>query len=356
MGILDTAAEIFRFSKQNNVSFTSSGSIGLASDFTTTLKTLVGPSVGFREAGEAQAYSVPPVARAAQLYATAAAKVELKDAAGNPPVWLAPGYTALTPGGTMSALVLSLFFHGKAVCFTGRDDAGNVTSILPLPTNDFTLDMFGRVLLKGALVDQTKFIFIRSVLGQGLLEFGADSITHYLGLRDSILSRSRNPIPVVELKLTDNFTASPKEITDAQTAWQVARSATNGAVALTPAGIDVVIHGDKADTSMLSEARNEVRKDVANFANMNSSLLEGNNGQSDTYSNTLQDKDEFVDLSLDTFLVPIEQRFSQLDISPGGKLTFDRAAFRGAVAPAAQGNAGTATEDAPVSLRMKEDQ
>lgn len=345
MGILDTAADLFRFSRNNNVNFTNAN-FGIASSFTSSLETLVGPTSGLVMAGEAQALTVPPIARAAQLYATAASKMVLEDAQGNVAAFLKPGETALTPGNTVAAMVLSLFFHGKAVCFLGRDGAGQVTSILPLPPAHFTLDLMGRVLMKGALVPQQEnFVYVRGLLGQGFLDFGADAITHYLGLRDSILSRSRNPIPVVELKLTDNFTATDKEIKDAQTAWQVARSATNGAVALTPAGIDVVIHGDKADTSMLSEARNEVRKDVANFANLNSSLLDGNSGQSDTYSNTLQDKDEFIDLSLDTFLVPIEQRFSQLDISPAGPLTFDRATFRNAVAPAAQGNAGTATED-----------
>lgn len=345
MGILDIASDLFRFSKQNNVDFATNGSIGIASSFTNDLHTIVGPSAGMIQAGEALALTVPPVARAAQLYATGASKMLLKDDAGTVPDYLKPGQTSLTPGGAVAAMVLSLFFHGKAVCFVGRDDSGKITSILPLPPALFTLDLFGRVLLKGQLVDQASFVYVRSLLGQGFLDFGADSITHYVGLRDSILSRSRNPIPVVELKLTDNFTATTDEIKKAQTDWQTARSATNGAVALTPAGIDVIIHGDKADTNMLSEARNEVRKDVANFANLNSSLLDGNNGQSDTYSNTLQDKDEFVDLSLDTFLVPIEQRFSQLDVSPAGPLTFDRATFRNQVAPAAQGNAGTATED-----------
>lgn len=294
------------------------------------------------EAGEAQALTVPPVAKAALLYSTGAAKAILKNPEGNVPAFLETSEGAITPGAHIAALVLSLLFHGKAVAWAVRDDQGNVTDILPLPAGHFGLDFLGRVTLKGdVLKDQERFIFIRSLLGSGFLTYGKDSITHYLGLRDSILSRSRNPIPVVELKVTDTFVADINEIKQAQVDWAAARSATNGAVAVTPQGVDVIIHGDKADTAMLSEARNEVRKDVANFVNINSSLLEGNNGQSDTYSNTLQDKDEFVDLSLDTFLIPIEQRFSQRDVSQV-PLVFDRAAFRAAVAPAAVGNVGAA--------------
>lgn len=341
VGILDTAADLFRFSRNNGVQLTSAGT-GIASSFTNTLSTVVGPSVGISEASEAQALQVPPVARATQLYTTAAQKMVLKDPSGKSPAWLGVDGTAVTPGGQIASAVLSLIFHGKCIHWAQRDAAGEVLGITQLPALYFGMDMFGQVTLKNqVLPNQKDFIFTRGPLGQGFLDFGKDAIQHYLGLRDSILSRSRNPIPVVELKVTDAFVTAD-EIKKAQTDWQAARSATNGAVAFTPNGIDVNIHGDKADTSMLSEARNEVRKDVANFLNLNSSLLDGNSGQSDTYSNTLQDKDEFVDLSLDTFLVPLEQRFSQSDVSPV-PLVFDRDVFRRAVTPAAVGNTGTAT-------------
>lgn len=349
VGILETAAELFRFSKSNNVNFTTSG-MGVASSFTNDLATLVGPSAvspGFLEAGEAQALTVPPVARAAQLYGTASAKMLLQDPQGKVPAWLETGTGGITPGGLMSGAVLSLLFHGKAVHFRSLDAEGSTTGLVQLPPNLFDMDMFGRLTFQGKPCPNPQlFIFTRGILGQGFLQFGKDAITHYLGLRDSILSRSRNPIPVVELKITDGFTATVDEIAKAQKDWQIARSSDNGAVALTPQGVDAIIHGDKADTAMLSEARNEVRKDVANYLNLNASLLDGNNGTSDNYSNTLQDKDEFVDLSLDTFLLPLEQRFSQSDVSDV-PLRFNREVFRQAVAPAARGNVGTATPEAP---------
>lgn len=341
------------------MTLTSTGT-GIASDFESTLRTVVGPDVGigFVEAGEAQALSVPPVARAAQLYTTAAAKTRLLDPSGNPPAWLAPGAGAVTPGGQIASACLSLMWHGKAVHWKVRDEAGAVTGLVQLPAVYFGMDMFGQVTVKNKVLPavlQEQLIFTRSHLPQGFLDFGKAAVEHYIGLRDSILSRSRNPIPVVELKVTDTY-VTKAEMEKAQGDWQTARSATNGAVAMTPPGIDVVIHGDKADTAMLSEARNEVRKDVANFLNLNASLLDGNNGTSDNYSNTLQDKDEFVDLSLDTWLIPLEQRWSQSDVSPV-PLVFDRAAFRAAVKPAAVGNVGTATpEDHPVSLREKDDE
>lgn len=340
MGILETAADLFRFSKTSGLSL-STANTGIASSFDNSLGVLVGPPTNGSVLPEvAQALSVPAVARAVQLYLTAAAKLDLLDPSGTPCPWLAPETGAHTPGERVAAMVQSLLFYGRAVLFVTRDAAGEIVSAVVLPPVIFSLDIFGRTCIKGEPAkDQDQFVYIKSLLGAGFLEFGRDSITHYLGLRDSILARSRNPIPVVELKVKDQFEVTTAEIAKAQTDWQTARSSENGAVAITPYGVDVIVHGAAADTAMLSEARNAVRLDVANYLNINASLLDGNNGTSDTYSNTLGNKDEFLDLSLDTFLVPIEQRLSKPDVSAG--LVFDRSPLAD-VAPPAVGNTGNA--------------
>jgi hypothetical protein len=331
---------LFRFNRTAGLNLNIGTS--LASDYDSTLATVTGPSGVILDAGVAQAMKVPAVARAVQLYVTAAAKLSLVDGAGQVPKWLGAGAGAITPGGRIAATVQDLFFHGKAVFFVRRDAAGNIVDALLLPPAAFALDVLGRVTVSGKVVpNQAAFVFIRSLTGQGFLQFGQDSILHYIGIRDSILSRSRNPLPVVELKVKDQYEVTTEELKTAQTNWTTARSADNGAVAVTPAGIDVIVHGSAADTAMLAEARNAVRLDVANFANLNASLLDGNNGTSDNYSNTLQDKTEFVDLSLDTFLLPFEQRLSMPDVSDG--LRFDRSPLE-AQAPPATGNTGTAVE------------
>jgi phage portal protein BeeE len=309
------------------------------------MATIVGPA-GFNVApNEAAALSVPAVSRAVQLYTTAASKLPSTDAPAFE--WFSRGSGALTPEDRIAAMVLSLIFHGKAVLWVIRDGSGAITDALVLPAETFGLDIFGRVTMKGTVLpNQDQFLYVKSLLPQGFLTFGADAVRHYLGLRDSILSRSRNPIPVVELKVKDQFEVTTDELNTAQANWSKARSAENGAVAITPYGIDVIVHGTAADTAMLSEARNAVRLDVANFLNINASLLDGNNGTSDTYSNTLQNKDEFTDLSLDTFLTPIEARFSMPDVSPDGTpFRFDRSVLD--VSPPAVGNTGSAIEARP---------
>lgn len=344
VGILSNASSLFQFGRKSGLNLDAAFiSTGVASSFENSLQTLVGPAgFGGTIPDEAAALSVPAVSRAVQLYSTAAAKLPAKGAGA----WWSNGSGALTPEDRTAALVQSLMFHGKAVLWVNRDAAGTIVECLPLPAGLFSLDLFGRVMVRGALVErQENFIYIKSFLPQGFLTFGKGSIEHYLGIRDAILSRSRNPIPVVELKVKDQFEVTPAELETARKNWQVARTSDNGAVAVTPYGIDVIVHGEAADTSMLGEARNAVRLDVANFLNINASLLDGNNGTSDTYSNTLQNKDEFTDLSLDTFLVPIEARLSMPDVSTGDPFRFDRSVLD--VSPPAVGNTGAAIEPRP---------
>lgn len=344
MGILENASKLFQFSRSAGLNLdTNVYSTGVASSFVNTLSTIVGPAGYTAAPGEAEALTVPAVARAVQLYSVASSKLPATGAGD----WWTRGSGALTPEDRLAGIVQSLFFHGKAVLWVQRDGLGTITEALLLPAELFGLDIFGRVLLKGQLLpDATagNLIYIKSLLPQGFLSFGRDAVKHYLGIRDAILSRSRNPIPVVELKVTDQFEVTPEELETARTNWQTARTSENGAVAMTPHGVDVIIHGADADTAMLSEARNAVRLDVANFANINASLLDGNNGTSDTYSNTLGNKDEFVDLSLDTFLIPIEARLSMPDVAglAGEPFRFDRDALE--LTPAAVGNTGAAVE------------
>jgi hypothetical protein len=105
--------------------------------------------------------------------------------------------------------------------------------------------------------------------------------------------------------------------------------------------VQLIVHLGGEDAAMLIGARNAIRVDFANFVNLNASLLDGASGASDTYSNTLQDANEFLRLSQGLFTMPISQRLSQDDITPEGlELDWDFSKFD--MTPAA-GNTGTAT-------------
>lgn len=285
-----------------------------------------------------EAMKVPAIYRAVALYATALSSVEPDQDA---PAWLSAHVGSITPAARLVSVMQDLLFFRESCLLVEREGTGEIRQAIRLPYESWGLDAFGNVTINGELADQSMVVYISSLLPMGLLEAAADTIHHYLDLNGTIRSRGRNPVPMVELHITDDFEGGATELAQAQKDWAAARQAPDGAVAFTPKGIDLKTPGANAagDSSMLIEARNAVRLDVANFCNINASMLEGANGTSDTYQNTLQTKDEFVTLSLNTWLNPIAERLAAPDCA-GRPFTFTTSKLTGANAA---GNIGTAT-------------
>ena len=298
-----------------------------------------------------EALSVPAVSRGVALYTTVIAGfpfvAEQDGAPTEAPAWLNHTDDAITPGQRIAALMLELIFHRDAVLWVQRDKPqGTITGALLLPRDMWQLDGFGRITFAGQPVaDQSQFVYFQSLMPLGLLTAAAETIRHYSDLRNTIRSRSRNPIPMIELHVTEEFEGTAKELEQARDDWSNARRAENGAVAFTPKGVDLRTHtGTGNDSELMIAARNAVRIDVANFLNINAAMLDGNNGTSDTYSNTLQNANEFLTLSLRQWLLPIEQRLSQDDVTPAGMtVRFDTSGFDAFTQSNAQGNTGTAS-------------
>lgn len=293
-----------------------------------------------------EALKVPAIYRGIALYAATISSV--KPGAGAP-AWLSEAVGSITPEGRLVSIVQDLIFFRESCLLVRRNGAGEILEGLRLPYEMWGLDPFGNVLVNGTLVDQSIVVYIPSLLPMGLLEAAADTIHHYLDLNHTIRSRGKNPVPLVELHITDDFEGTADELAKAQRDWSAARTAENGAVAFTPKGIELKTPGlNGADTgTMLIEARNAVRLDAANFLNINAALLEGANGASDNYSNTLQSKDELVSLSLATWLIPISARLSAPDVT-STPWEFETGALT--AGPGAKGNLGTATEPGAQAL------
>lgn len=342
MGIFDKVLSIFKYSETSG--FTEAySSASIFSTGSGSLAPVIAKDLGYLGAGlpatVAEALSVPPIHRAIALYSTAVASVTIPDAA---PQWLKDGVGSITPEARLVSIVLDLIFHRESVVMVKRD-GDEITSGIRLPYEFWGLDPYGNVILNGQVVeDQSQFIYLSSLMPLGLLEAASATIEHYLDLRDTIMSRGKNPIPLVDLHITEEFEGGEAELIQAKEDWTAARQSPNGAVAFTPKGIDLKTPGaDSANDggAMLIQARNAVRLDAANFCNLPASMLEGANGASGTYENTLQTKDEFISLSLNQWLEPIAARLSLPDAGSSGRWSFDSSKL----APGdAKGNLGTA--------------
>jgi hypothetical protein len=301
----------------------------------------------------ARAMQVPAVARTVALYSATMAGAPLTSSTESSP-WLGKTAGNVSAGMRNAEIFQDLFFYGSAVLLTVKDAAGAITDAIKLPWAMWSIDAAGRMCLPDPdnggehkpVADQSQFIYIPSLLPVGFLEFAAPTLNHYFDLLQTIQSRGANPIPLVELHVTQDYEGTAEELQAVQDAWAAARSSRNGAVAVTPFGIQLIAHTAQDAGAMLIEARNAVRLDIANYGNLNASLLDGNSGTSDTYSNTLQDSNEFLRLSLALFTTAITQRLSQDDVTaPGESVSFDFSAFNDFTE--AKGNAVAAPPAAP---------
>jgi hypothetical protein len=266
--------------------------------------------------------------------------------------WLNKTWNAIPAGKRRAGLVQDILLHNQALLAVERQD-GKIVDALHWPKASWQLDAQGNIQTYGegrwsTLPDQSKFVWVPGLLPMSFMEYAAESIAQYVGLCKTISQRSKSPIPLVELKVTEDWEGTKAELAAAQKAWNTARESEGGATAVTPRGVNVIVHPGGEDQAMLIQARNAIRIDFANYVNLNASIVDGNTGASDTYSNTLQDANEFLRLSLGLFTLPITQRLSQDDVTPEGlDLAWDHSKFD--LTPA-QGNTGQAVATTPLPI------
>ena len=269
-----------------------------------------------------RALKVPAVARAVAQITASVAQLGLGVEGGPAPAWLDGPDEGPVSGAYMWAqCALDIFWCSASVLgVLERDTDGYPSRLERIPMSLWSVDAEGRVTVDGRDVPQEDIIYVPGLTPTGFLGMAGEHIDHYLGLLATIGSRSRNPIPLIDLHITEDWNGSNGDLEVTRDAWATARQHENGAVAISPRGIDVrpLMVGSSDDQAMLVTARNAVRLDVANFANLPANMLEGDNGASGTYQNTLQKHSEFIRLSLPLFTVPLAARLSQDDVTPPG--------------------------------------
>lgn len=346
--------KILGYSEQAGFTGAAGGGMALASPFGSaySLAPVIAKDLGLpygTAVTALDAYKVPAISRGLALLCGTAANCSFKNADGTAAdAWLNETDDAITPGMRIAALVADLVLYREAVWFVGRDTENSITGAIHLPRDLWTMDPLGQVLVGGQVMPAANVIYFQSLRALGLLTAAADTIEQYLDVAATLRSRGKNPIPMVEIHVTEEFAPQNEgELQKVVDDWSAARRSANGAVAVTPSGIDLRMHAATGGSEFLVEARNAARLDVANFLSLPASMLEGNSGASGTYENTLQNKDEYVSLSLAEWTLPIQQRLSQPDVC-GRPVVLDTSTFE--VSEAAKGNTGTAVTTNPKEM------
>lgn len=297
--------------------------------------------------GRAEAMTVPAVAKARNLLVSTVSKFPLRalrgaagqsalsetdpgvDVTGEYP-WLYRTNGVVSPHERMIYTVDDGFFHGLALWLVDRGapaEDGKVGKILNAdycPWTEWTVDD-GRIVVNNRPVDESEIILFNFPT-DGILVEGRKTIRGARDTEEAWVGRMRNPIPLIELDITDpDINLTQEEIDQYVADWAFARRQVNGAVGSTPPGISINTHGEvKAD--LFIENRNAVRTDVGSFANVRASMLDGTAGvDSLTYSTTQGERNAFYEFDLPFWTDPIEARLSQDDIvARGTRVRFDK--------------------------------
>lgn len=282
----------------------------------------------------ADAMSIPAVAKARQILVSTLARFPLRayDAAGNDVTsnhaWLYATDGEVSPWHRMAWTIDDLIFSGWSLWGVERDADGGILKADRCPIERWQVTESGVIQIMDANgnyqdAEADSVILIPGAF-EGLLKVAARTIRAGAKLESSVLSKSQNPIPAIELHQTTDDPLEPDEVMQLVQAWANARGDENGAIAFTPHNIEVRAHGS-AEPALLIEGRNFLRIDVGAFLGIPAALMDASlSTASLTYSTQEGQRNEFADFTLPYWAEPIQQRLSLDDVLPSGeRIRFD---------------------------------
>ncbi|SMQ73489.1 phage portal protein [Agreia sp. VKM Ac-1783] len=282
-----------------------------------------------------QAIAVPVVSKARNLLVATISKFPLVALKGDAvldssrqPTFLYRTNTAVNPQTRMAWTIDDLIFHGCSVWYVERSGEAMDTGRRPIlhaawvPFDDWYIED-GTMFIDDTAVSDDDFILFDHVF-EGLLTVGNRTLRGARDTEESWVGRARNPIPLINLRQTDDQ-LTETEVKALVDAWAKARMSKNGAIGSTPPSIEIQALGD-VSTDLMVEGRNAVRTDIGSFLNIRASMLDGTAGvDSLTYTTNEGERNQFYEFDLPFWTLFIEARLSMDDVVPRGvRVRFDK--------------------------------
>jgi hypothetical protein len=276
----------------------------------------------------AEALAIDSVARARDLLTAVIARCTLDALRGtdkiDPPTWTFRTDGDVPPYLRMLWTVDDLIFTGWSMWAVTLDASGHVLDGARVPRDRWEFDPIGRVLVDGEPVDADT---VRLIAGphEGILNRNSRALRSAAALDRAYLNTARNPTPDVELHQSGGVQMDRGEIADLLADWRTARQAEGGAVAYTPANIDVRTHGAAAE-SLLIAGRNAAAVSVGRIIGVPAALLDATSaGASLEYETVSGRSGQFLDYGVEAYMGPIEACLSSDSWVPRGtRIAFDR--------------------------------
>jgi hypothetical protein len=277
------------------------------------------------------AMTVPAVRRGVQIITSVGSRLPLAtNTTGYE--WLNESEGAITPAKRTAEINKDLIFSNHSLVTVERDSFGFVSAYAHLPIHLWSIDSEGFILVNGKKTDQNSVVYIPGLMSAGFLEDARDTVRQYRNITQTINNRTAIPEPVVLTKETQPLEASNEELEEMREHLQAAMTSRGGHVHV-PYGIELVGFGatDSAN-SLMESAKESLRKDIANFLGITVGLLDGSTGDSNTYNNAVDERNELLELTVKSFTEAISDRFSQNDVTPPGvKVSVDYSSFKTSV-------------------------
>ncbi|WP_024817027.1 phage portal protein [Arthrobacter sp. 31Y] len=327
MGILSNAIDLLGYSTATGFPQTTQVT-GVFSPSTLALAVFPDVDTSQFPVDAATALTVPAVSRGIQIVSSVGSRLPLTTNGADLP-WLNSSVGAITPAKRTSSLIQDLIFYNDSLIQVERDASGFVSGYLHIPHSLWSLDAQGNILVNGKTVPANQYVYIPGLMPMGFLEAARDSVRQYRNIMATVNNRVAVPEPVVLTKETQPSEATPEEIDEMREHLQSALTGRGGMVHI-PYGLDITGFGatDSANSLML-DAREALRKDLANFLGITVGLLDGSTGDSNTYNNAVDERNELLELTIKSFTEPIADRLSQDDVTPPGvKVSVDYSTFK----------------------------
>lgn len=151
-------------------------------------------------------------------------------------------------------------------------------------------------------------------LDEGVLNRGGTTILAALALEKTVKRYADEPSPSMVLK--SNLPLPKERVTAILDAWKTARN--QRGTAFINDTIDFEKIGFNPAELTLNEARQYMATEIARLMNIPEWYVAGNSSGSMTYSNVTTERRALVDFSLRPIMTAIEQRLSDIDITPRG--------------------------------------
>lgn len=151
---------------------------------------------------------------------------------------------------------------------------------------------------------------------EGLIELGSKSLGLAAALERQARAYAGTDLPAIALKYTGSGVLPKEDAERIRNDWEEARAASRTAVL--SAQMDAASFAADPEKLQLIEARQYEAVEVARLMNLPPRYVGAISGESMTYSTTMTERADLVDLSLRPYIEVIEQRLSMDDITPRG--------------------------------------